>query len=350
MNLEFWRNKTVFVTGHTGFKGAWLCKILRLLGADITGYALPCVSGGAYDLLGINKDITSIIEDIRNCASLKSAFDKSKPEIIFHLAAQPLVLEAHERPAYTFETNVQGTVNLLECVKNSDSVRSVVIITTDKVYKNNEWAYGYRENDTLGDTEPYAASKACAEIVSASYAETFLRQKGVPLSTARAGNVIGGGDISANRIIPDCIRAAKNNEPIIVRNKHSIRPYQHILEPLFAYLFIAQKQYENDRFAGNYNVGPAESDCITTAELVGLFCNEWSGASWIDQSNPNAPHESGLLKLDCSKMRTMLHWKPLWNVQTAVEKVIEWEKASDKAAVTAKQIEEYLNEWKTMAI
>jgi CDP-glucose 4,6-dehydratase len=341
MNLEFWRNKSVFITGHTGFKGAWLCEILRSFGASVTGYALHRVDGGAYDVLRIDNEIASIVGDVRDYEALKSAFDNAKPGIVFHLAAQPLVLNAYESPMYTLETNVQGTVNLLECVRHSDSVKSVVIITTDKVYRNNEWIYGYRENDILGDTEPYAASKACAEIVAESYATAFLRKRNIAMSTARAGNAIGGGDVSANRIIPDCVRAAKNNAPIIVRNRHSVRPYQHVLEPLFAYLLIARKQYEDSKYAGQYNIGPNECDCVTSAEIADTFCKAWGDAQWLDESNPNVSHESGLLKLDCSKMRSVFGWKPVWDIQTAVSKVVDWEKATDKKRILVKQVEEY---------
>lgn len=346
MSLEFWKGKSVFITGHTGFKGAWLCVILRYLGANVVGYALPCTNGGVYDMLNIRESMTSVINDIRDEEQLKIAFDREKPEFVFHLAAQPLVLDAYERPSYTFETNVQGTVNLLECIRQSSNVKSVVIITTDKVYKNNEWVYGYRENDRLGDTEPYAASKACTEIVTACYAETFLRSKNIAVSTTRAGNVIGGGDVSANRILPDCIRAAQNREPIVVRNKFSVRPYQHVIEPLFAYLLIAEKQYEDSKYAGQYNIGPSESDCVTTAELADIFCEAWGDASWLDKSNQESPHESNLLKLDCSKMRSVFGWKPLWDISTSVNKTVDWEKAENKKLITEMQIKEYISQWK----
>jgi CDP-glucose 4,6-dehydratase len=323
---EFWRDRRVFVTGHTGFKGGWLCEILRLLGARITGYSLDAPG------------------DIRDLALLKRAFDEAEPEIVFHLAAQPIVLESYERPAYTFEANVQGTVNLLECIRQSDCVRSAVIITTDKVYRNNEWAYGYRENDALGGNDPYSASKACAELVTESYAASFLRQRGIAASTARAGNVIGGGDVAPNRIIPDCIRAAKAGKPIIVRNSYSVRPYQHVLEPLFAYLMIAEKQHKSLELAGKYNIGPSEDGCVTTGELVDMFCAVWKGSGWIDRPDPAAVHESGLLKLDCSLIRSRFRWKPAWGIRTAIEKTVEWELAEDKRAVTKRQIEEYLND------
>jgi len=339
MDLEFYKNKSVFVTGHTGFKGAWLCQVLKRAGARVFGYALEPVTGCIYETASIAGNMTSATGDIRDPDKLSMVFHCAQPEIVFHLAAQPLVLDAFERPAYTFDVNVQGTVNLLECIRRSDSVKSVVIVTTDKVYRNNEWEYGYRENDALGDTEPYAASKACAEIATASYSETFL--KNMAVSTVRAGNVIGGGDISVNRIVPDCIRAAVKNEEIIVRNPYSVRPYQHVLEPLFAYLHIAQMQYDNLILAGCYNIGPNESDCVTTAELVSVFCSGWGNMKWIDKSSANAPHESGLLKLDCSKVRSVFGWKPIWNIQTAIQKTIEWERAENKAEITDRQIEEY---------
>jgi CDP-glucose 4,6-dehydratase len=257
------------------------------------------------------------------------------------------VISAFSHPAYTFAVNVQGTVNLLECIRQSETVKSVVIITTDKVYRNSEWLYGYREIDTLGDTEPYAASKACAEMVAASYYETYLRRCGIALSTVRAGNVIGGGDVSENRIVPDCVRSAKKNEPIIVRNPSSVRPYQHVLEPLFAYLLLAQKQCEDVAISGQYNIGPVESDCITTAELVEIFFNKWGiMQDWHNSLRENPPHESKLLKLDCSKIRSVIGWKPIWSVEMAIEKTIEWEKSDNKRCSTELQIKEYLDKWK----
>lgn len=342
MMLDYFKGKSVFVTGHTGFKGAWLTRILQLAEAKVTGYALAPIDESVYEQIVENDRVDSLIADIRDYDKLSACFEKSKPEIVFHLAAQPLVLNAFEEPAYTFDVNVQGTVNLLECVRFTPTVKSVIIITTDKVYKNEEWLYGYRENDALGDTEPYAASKACAEIVSKAYYETFLKSNDIALSTVRAGNVIGGGDASANRIVPDCVRSARNNEPIIIRNPYSVRPYQHVLESLFAYLMIAEKQSENCMFAGQYNVGPNESDCITTAELSDIFCAEWgNGQMWSNTSNSKSPHESGLLKLDCSKIRSVFNWRPMWDVRTAVKKTIEWEMASDKSHATELQIKEY---------
>lgn len=343
MISKFYKNKKVLVTGHTGFKGAWLCRILQLLGAHVTGYGLSPKNDFAFEKIINTSEINSNIADICDFDRLQLAFDSAKPEIVFHLAAQPLVLDAFEKPRYTFDVNVQGTVNLLECVRCGKDVKSVVIVTTDKVYKNNDWVYGYRENDIIGDTEPYAASKACAEIVAASYYATFLKSKGIALSTVRAGNVIGGGDISKNRIIPDCIRAAKKGEAIMVRNPHSVRPYQHVLEPLFAYLLIAQRQIVCDKLAGQYNIGPGEDGCQTTGNLVDIFCEVWGGGQiWEKRSLSNAPNESRLLSLDCSKMRAMFSWKPKWDIKTAIEKTVEWEKADNKNIVTDNQIKEYM--------
>jgi len=346
MNLSFYKNKSIFVTGHTGFKGAWLCHILKRAGARVAGYALEPESGSVFELAGIADGLNSTIGDIRDAEMLSAAFERARPEMVFHLAAQPLVLDSYLQPAYTFETNIMGTVNLLECVRRSETVRSVVLVTTDKVYKNNEWPYGYRENDILGGSDPYAASKSCVEIVAESYRTSFL--KSIPLSTARAGNVIGGGDISGNRIIPDCVRAAVMREPIIVRNPYSVRPYQHVLEPLFAYLQIAERQQENAGLSGNYNIGPNEADCITTGELADVFCKAWGdGQTWETTMQQNETKlESNLLRLDCSKMRSVFNWCPVWNVNEAVSKTVEWEKTriydGNVRTVMDKQIDEYI--------
>lgn len=273
-DLSFYKNKHVFITGHTGFKGTWLCKILVQAGAIVTGYSLEApTQPNLFEVSGVEKQITSIIGDIRDFNHLKKAFDQAKPEIVLHLAAQPLVRDSYEKPAYTYETNVMGTVNILECIRQSNCVKSFLNVTTDKVYHNNEWVWGYRENEPLDGFDPYSNSKSCSELVTHSYKNSFFADGKVAISTARAGNVIGGGDFSANRIIPDCVRAAEQKKVMIVRNPHSTRPYQHVLEPLFAYLMIAQKQYEDGHFAGWYNVGPDDCDCLTTGELVTLFCD-----------------------------------------------------------------------------
>ena len=324
MTFDFYRGKKIFVTGHTGFKGSWLCQMLCMAGADVTGYALaPENSISLFNILKTDKDVKSIIGDIRDMEALTKAFTDAKPEIVFHLAAQPIVRESYKMPVYTYETNVMGTVNVLECVRCSNSVRSVVNVTTDKVYRNSEWDRGYNEDDVLDGYDPYSNSKSCSELVTASYKRSFL--DGVcPVSTARAGNVIGGGDFSPDRIIPDCIRAAQSNQQILLRNPFSVRPYQHVLEPLSAYLMIAQKQYSDVRFADSYNVGPDDADCIETGRLADIFCKKWGDISWYSEEQPDAPHEANFLKLDCSRIKNKLGWKPSIHIDKAVEMTVEW--------------------------
>ena len=345
---ETFRGRRVLVTGHTGFKGSWLCKILSGAGAVVTGYSLnPPTEPSLFEIAGIASDITSVIGDIRDYKSLKAAFDKAQPEIVLHLAAQPIVRDSYKEPAYTYETNVMGTVNILECVRNSDCVKSFLNVTTDKVYLNKEWAWGYRENEELDGFDPYSNSKSCSELVTHSYKNSFFSDGKVAVSTARAGNVIGGGDFANDRIIPDCIRAAQKHEDIIVRNPFSTRPYQHVLEPLFAYLMIAAKQYEDNRFAGYYNVGPDDSDCFETGALVDLFIKHWGdGMKWINRYD-GGPHEANFLKLDCSKLKTTFGWHPRWNLDKAIEKVVEWSKCwlnnEDVRVCMDRQIEEFFD-------
>lgn len=346
----FYKNKKVFITGHTGFKGMWLCKILLQFGAEITGYALeaPTTEGQkVLQAIGLEQQIVSVNGDIRDYAKLKQAFDKAQPEIVIHLAAQPIVLESYKDPVTTYSTNVMGTVNILECVRNSSCVKSFLNVTTDKVYKNNEWVWGYREDEPLDGYDPYSNSKSCSELVTHSYKNSFFADGRTAISTARAGNVIGGGDFAADRIIPDCIRAACKNEIITVRNPYSTRPYQHVLEPLFAYLLIAQKQYEDINYAGYYNVGPDECDCVTTGQLVDIFCKAWSnGQTWQNVAVDN-PHEANFLKLDCSKLKATFNWQPRWHIEQAVAKTVEWAKVWQKepkniASVMDKQIDEFM--------
>ena len=278
--LDFFRNKRIFITGHTGFKGAWLSRMLADAGAEVTGYSLkPQIDHSLFDLCGIEKGINSVIGDIRDINSLKKAFGSARPEIVIHLAAQPLVRESYADPRGTYETNVMGTVNILECVRKGGSVQSMLNVTTDKVYMNNEWVWGYRENDPLDGYDPYSNSKSCSELVTHSYRKSFFPDNGTAVSTARAGNVIGGGDFARDRIIPDCIRAAITGEDIAVRSPCSVRPYQHVLEPLNAYLMILKAQYENRKYADYYNIGPDECDCISTGRLVEMFCAKWEESS-----------------------------------------------------------------------
>ena len=348
---EFYRGKRVLVTGHTGFKGAWLCRILHRLGAEVTGYALsPPTAPSLHELLKNADKMHTVVGDIRNFAHLYATFEKAKPEIVLHLAAQPLVREGYRDPLQTYETNVMGTVNLLECVKKTDTVRSFLNVTTDKVYLNREWEWGYRENEPLGGYDPYSASKACAELVTGSYRSAFLAERGIAVSTARAGNVIGGGDFAPDRILPDCVRAAMTGEPLLLRNPSATRPYQHVLDPLFAYLLIAARQWENIKYADSYNVGPDEHDCITNETLVALFGNAWGEGFRALTVAEKGPHEAGLLKLDSSKIRAALGWRPQWGIAEAVARVVEWSrvfaKGLDVTRITDKQIAEYIGTMK----
>ena len=325
--LQFYKGKRILVTGHTGFKGAWLCTLLLNAGADVTGYALdPPTRPSLFEICNLKSKMNSIIGDIRDFDHLMKTFAVVQPEIVIHLAAQPLVRDSYRNPRYTYETNVMGTVNVCECVRKCQSVNSFLNVTTDKVYKNMEWEWGYRETEPLDGFDPYSNSKSCSELVTHSYINSFFKHMETAVSTARAGNVIGGGDFAADRIIPDCIRAIQAKESIIVRNPSSIRPYQHVLEPLLAYLLIVQRQSENKQYAGYYNVGPDERDCITTGELVDCFCENWgSGIKWINK-NDGGPHEANYLKLDCSKIKSALGWRPRWTVQIAVKNIVEWTK------------------------
>lgn len=346
-DIDFYNGKRVFVTGHTGFKGSWLCKMLVNSGAEVTGYSLnPPTTPSLFEIAKIENDIHSVIGDIRDLKSLQLAFDEAQPEIVFHLAAQPIVRDSYSDPVYTYETNVMGTVNICECVRHSKTVKSFLNVTTDKVYLNREWAWGYRENEELDGYDPYSNSKSCSELVTHSYINSFFNNMGIAVSTARAGNVIGGGDFANDRIIPDCIRAALKKENIIVRNPFSTRPYQHVLEPLYAYLMIAAMQYEDKKYAGYYNVGPDDQDCFQTGALVDVFVKYWGeGMTWVNQYD-GGPHEANFLKLDCSKLKSIFGWKPHWNLDKAIEKVVEWSKcwiaSEDIRTCMDKEIEEFL--------
>lgn len=346
-DIGFYKGKKVFVTGHTGFKGSWLCKILANAGAIVTGYSLtPQTEPSLFDIADIKQDVISVIGDIRNYECLKAALDVAQPEFVFHLAAQPIVRDGYKNPVYTYETNVMGTVNILECVRKSEYVKSFLNVTTDKVYLNKEWVWGYRENEELNGYDPYSNSKSCSELVTHSYKNSYFADGHVAISTARAGNVIGGGDFAHDRIIPDCVRAAISHQEIVVRNPFSTRPYQHVLEPLYAYLMIAAKQYEDIKYSGCYNVGPDDSDCYQTGALVDLFVKKWGdGIKWVNRYD-GGPHEANFLKLDCSKLKETFGWKPHWNLNTAIEKVVEWSKywvaGEDVRACMDREIEDFL--------
>ena len=343
---SFYKDKKILITGHTGFKGSWLCEILLGFGADVVGYALePPTQPSMFELLNLPQRMQDIRGDVRDYKHLKEVFDREQPELVIHMAAQPLVRESYQNPLYTYETNVMGTVNVLECIRNTDCVRSFLNVTTDKVYKNNEWAWGYRESDPLDGYDPYSNSKSCSELVTHSYQLSFFNGRNTAISTARAGNVIGGGDFAKDRIIPDCIRSVRNKESITVRNPYSTRPYQHVLEPLFAYLMILQKQYEDEKYEGNYNIGPDDCDCLSTGKLVDLFCKRWGdGISW-DVQMDQGPHEANFLKLDCSKIKSVFGWVPIWHIEQSIDKICEWTRVyieqEDIQAVTRRQIQDY---------
>ncbi len=351
MDFSFYKGKKVLVTGHTGFKGSWMCSLLLHAGADITGYALEApTTPSLFDICHIAKNIHSVTGDIRDLPHLSHVFRETQPEVVIHMAAQPLVRESYKDPVCTYSTNVMGTVHVLECVRNTPSVRSFLNVTTDKVYRNKEWEWGYRENEELNGYDPYSNSKSCSELVTDSYKNSFFSQMDVAISTARAGNVIGGGDFAADRIIPDCIRAAAKKTPIIVRNPFSTRPYEHVLEPVAVYLMIAEAQYKDKKYAGSYNVGPDDTDCWSTGDLVTLFCDQWkrmtgNQITWLNQYD-GGPHEANFLKLDCSKLKKTFGWKPNWNVETTMGKIVEWSDiwlhGGDAAGCTKKQIEEFI--------
>lgn len=358
--LDFYQGKRVLVTGHTGFKGTWMCMLLLQAGARVTGYALePPTEPSVFALSGVGTKMDSVIGDIRDLEHLGRVFDETQPEIVIHMAAQPIVRESYRNPVYTYEVNVMGTVNILECVRTHPCVRSFVNVTTDKVYLNQEWEWGYRENEELNGYDPYSNSKSCSELVTSSYKNSFMNPsesvngngtQPAAVSTARAGNVIGGGDFAADRIIPDCVRAVLTGREIIVRNPYSTRPYQHVLEPVAVYLMLAARQYEDFKYAGCYNVGPDETDCYTTGEIVTLFCEKWNRATgqqvhWKNEYD-GGPHEANFLKLDCAKLKGTFGWKPVWSVETAMEKIVEWTIAyrdgGDIAEIMNRQIGDFL--------
>lgn len=325
---SFYQGRRVLVTGHTGFKGSWLCHILHRLGAQVTGFAFENEAEfNLYTLANIGSKVDSVFGDIRNLEKLCETFEQCQPEVVFHLAAQPLVGVGYKDPVGTYSTNVMGTVNLLECVRSCSCVKSVVNITTDKVYYNQEWDWGYRENERLDGFDPYSNSKSCSELVSACFYRSFLEQEQIALSTLRAGNVIGGGDFAVDRIIPDCVRSAIAQRAIAVRNPYSVRPYQHVLEPLFVYLKVAQVQFSNPDFAGSYNIGPNEDDCVTTGELAQIFCDNWGEKlTWVHQAKEHALHETKVLRLDCTKLKVQMKWYPKWDIKDAVKHTVSWYK------------------------
>ena len=346
-DLSFFRGRRVFVTGHTGFKGSWLARILADAGAEVTGYALPPAEDAPlFALSGVEGEITSVLGDIRDFPRLLAAFRAARPEVVVHLAAQPIVAEGYRQPRETFEVNLMGTVNLLECVRQVPGVRSAVMVTTDKVYASAGVAR--REGDELDGFDPYSNSKSCAELAVGCYRRAVLAGQGTALSTVRAGNVIGGGDFAPRRILPDCLRAAERGEDILLRRPEAVRPYQHVLEALFAYLLLAARQYDAPDLAGAYNIGPEAADCVTTRRLTELFCAAWGEGAPQVRVQPEDMVEDECLTLECEKFRETFGWRPVWNVKTAVEKTVEWAKEhraqEEMARCMRRQIAAYLQE------
>jgi CDP-glucose 4,6-dehydratase len=356
---SFYRGKSVLVTGHTGFKGGWLAVWLKMLGARVIGFSLPPEKDrpSLFEAAHVEQNMVSILGDIRDFSTLSAVFKTHAPEIVFHLAAQPLVRRSYLEPVETYATNVMGTVHVLEAVRQTPSVRVAVIITSDKCYENREWVYAYRESDPMGGYDPYSASKGAAELVTASYRNSFFHpdrfeEHGVSLASVRAGNVIGGGDWSEDRLIPDCVRALVAGQPIPVRNPQSIRPWQHVLEPLSGYLWLAVRMWEEpSRYAGAWNFGPNADGNATVRDVVSQVIEEWGAGEWDDLSEhqSNAPHEATFLKLDCTKAASLLEWKPVLSIRQCVKMSVAWYRRYyfdpdfDGSTFTVKQIADYAN-------
>ena len=344
--INFYKDKKIFITGHTGFIGSWFCKILALAGGKITGYSLPpSQTPNLFELSQIENDVNTIYADIRDLAALKQAVLSVKPEIIIHLAAQSLVRQSYNNPVYTYETNVLGTVNILEAVRECKTVKSFLNITSDKVYKNIECERGYKETDELNGQDPYSNSKSCSELITSSYKYSFFENSQTALSTARLANVIGGGDFAADRIIPDAVRALQSKKELVLRNPNSVRLYQHIIDAAFACLLIAKKQYENKSCEGNYNIAPEISDCLKTSKLADMFYSHFKNAKWIEHNNNN-PYETESLKIDASKIKKELCWQPRINIEKAISMTAQWVKAylngNNFNKIMNEQINQYL--------
>jgi CDP-glucose 4,6-dehydratase len=354
MNAEFWRGKRVLLTGHTGFKGSWLSLWLQSMGAQVVGYALaPPTNPSLFEVAEVGLGMTSIIGDIRDLEHLRKVFAEHSPEIVIHMAAQPLVRYSYVEPVETYSTNVMGTVNLLEAVRNTSSVKAVVNVTSDKCYENREWVWGYRENEAMGGYDPYSNSKGCAELVTAAYRNSYFHPEkyqthGVAIASGRAGNVIGGGDWAGDRLIPDIVRAIMQGKPVNIRSPHAIRPWQHVLEPLSGYLVLAQKLYEEGAaYAEGWNFGPNDEDAKPVQWIVEKLTQAWGeGASWVLDGGEH-PHEAHYLKLDCSKAKMRLDWHPRWHLEDALSAIIEWHRAhrdgKGMRELTLRQISAYNN-------
>jgi CDP-glucose 4,6-dehydratase len=352
MNPDFWKGKRVFLTGHTGFKGSWLTLWLQFVGAVVTGFSLePDTEPSLFKLANVADGIESRIGDIRDLGLMLRAVKECRPEIVIHMAAQPLVRLSYKEPVETYATNVMGTVHLLEAVRQTEGVKAVVIVTSDKCYDNKEWVWGYRESEPMGGYDPYSNSKGCSELVTSAYRNSYFNpqnysQHGVAVGSGRAGNVIGGGDWAGDRLIPDMMRAIASGQPVLIRSPHAIRPWQHVLEPLSGYLALAERLYtDGPAFAEGWNFGPEDSDTQPVEWIVERLTSTWgAGASWVLDKNPQ-PHEATFLKLDCSKARSQLGWRPQWTLPITIDKIVEWFKAAqqgaDMRALTLTQINSY---------
>ncbi|HAR41205.1 MAG: CDP-glucose 4,6-dehydratase [Nitrospirae bacterium GWC2_57_13] len=352
IDRKFWQNKRVFITGHTGFKGSWLCLWMHSLGARVTGYALkPPTGPSLFDLCKIDRLVHSTIADVRDGESLIEAMRTANPDIAIHMAAQPLVRDSYKIPVETYAVNVMGTVNFFEAVRNCERVKAVINVTTDKCYENKEWLWGYRENEPLGGYDPYSSSKACSELVTSAYRSSYFNpteysRHGIGVASARAGNVIGGGDWATDRLIPDCVRAVLKGEKIVIRNPQAVRPWQHVLEPLSGYLLLAQKLYEDGaHFSEAWNFGPDDADAKPVEWLVDAFCKKWGKDAVYEIVKGEHPHEANYLKLDCSKAKTKLGWRPRSDLEKAVESIIEWTKAYKDGKKTSEIVFQQIKEF-----
>ena len=352
MDVQFWQGKRVFITGHTGFKGSWLSLCLTQLGAKVKGYALPPSQPSLFDVAGVAEFVINEVGDIRDFTQLKRSIAEFEPEVVFHLAAQPLVRLSYDEPIATYATNVMGTVHLLEAIKQVGGVKAVVNITSDKCYENQEWLWSYRENEPMGGYDPYSSSKGCAELVTACYQKSFFNQQnyaqqGCALASVRAGNVIGGGDFAKDRLIPDILRAFSQHKSAEIRYPHAIRPWQHVLEPLFGYMLLAEKLHRKGTcFAEGWNFGPRDEDAKSVEWIAKRLCQLWAKDARWHLSEGEHPHEAHYLKLDCSKARARLNWQPVWHLNTALTQIVAWQRAwlnnDNMQRVTIEQINQYM--------
>jgi CDP-glucose 4,6-dehydratase len=349
IDADFWRRKRVLLTGHTGFKGSWLSLWLQSYGAELHGLSLaPPTTPALFTEARVGGDMDSTIDDIRDYDAVRRVFERVKPEIVLHMAAQPLVRLSYSEPLATYATNVMGTAHVLEAARHVESVKAIVVVTTDKCYENKEWIWGYREDEPMGGYDPYSNSKGCAELVTSAYRRSFMTADGIALASARAGNVIGGGDWAADRLVPDILRAFERQDLVVIRNPHSIRPWQHVLEPLSGYLELAQRLYEANgtAFAEGWNFGPRDEDARPVRWIVERMIAVWGdGASWRLDGRDH-PHEAGHLKLDIAKAGARLDWSPRWSLSVALDKIVTWHRAwmagSDMRTICLEQISDYL--------